>query len=308
MDADAPAQDASTPLESPTPRSARRRLLFLFLCIVLLSTVALAVLIMIFENRIIFVPTKYPAGDWDAPARATVPFEDVWLETSDGVKIHGWMARGKGARATILYFHGNAGNLTHRADWIEVLTRLPADVLAIDYRGYGRSEGAPNEAGIYRDAEAAYAYLTETRGVAPQQLIIYGVSLGGAPACEIAWRRPCAGLIVQSAFTNAGDMASRMIPILPMRWLVRARFDNAAKIARVRVPKLIVHGRDDEVVPYEMGKRLYEAAVEPKKLIIFDDAGHNDLVWLYQPQLTAAFRSFIESSVPEERSPGGTAP
>ena len=307
MDADAPARDASAPLESPSPISARRRWLIRFVCIVLLSTVALAVLIMIFENRIIFVPTKYPAGDWDAPARATVPFDDVWLETSDGVKIHGWLARGKGARATILYFHGNAGNLTHRADWIEVLTRLPADVLAIDYRGYGRSEGTPNEAGIYRDAEAAYAYLTETRGVAPQQLIVYGESLGGAPACEIAWRRPCAGLIVQSTFTNARDMASRLTR-LPVRWLVRARFDNAVKIARVRAAKLIVHGRDDEMIPYEMSKRLHEAAAEPKKLIIFDDAGHNDLVWLYQPQLTAAFRAFIESAVPEERSPGGTAP
>ncbi len=306
MDADAPAQDASTPPESPTPRSAKRRFLFRFLCIVLLSTVALAVLIMIFENRIIFVPTKYPAGDWDAPARATVPFEDVWLETSDGVKIHGWMARGKGARATILYFHGNAGNLTHRADWLEVLTRLPADVLAIDYRGYGRSEGTPNEAGVYRDAEAAYAYLTETRGVAPQQLIVYGVSLGGAPACEIAWRRPCAGLILQSAFTSAGDMASRLT-ILPVRWLVRASFDNVAKISRVRVAKLIVHGRDDKLIPCEMSERLYEAAAEPKELIIFDDAGHNDLVWLCQSQLTAAFRAFIESSVSEERSPGGMA-
>lgn len=259
----------------------------------LASFVVLSLLVMFLENSMIYFPSRYPEGNWEAARHAPFPVEDVHFEASDGVKLHGWFVRGTDAGRTILFFHGNAGNLSDRYDWVISLAGLPADVFIIDYRGYGRSEGKPDEPGIYRDGEAAYLWLTETRGVPPDRLIVYGNSLGGAVACELASRRPCGGLILQSSFTSARAMAGVMMPILPLGWLVRTKFDNLGKVARIGAPKLIIHSRDDEMIPYWMGEKLHEAAALPKTFASFSGAGHNDLVWTHRDELIATIRDFL---------------
>ncbi len=226
--------------------------------------------VMIFENSLIYFPTKGGVG--------ASPGEDVTLTCSDGVKIHGWYVVHPKATITLLWLHGNGGNLEDRRDMLLNLRELPANVLLVDYRGYGKSEGSPGEQGIYRDARAAYDWLlTKTT---PGRIVIFGKSLGGGPACELASTVPCGGLIVQSAFTKAPDMASRVLPLLFWaRWIMRTNYDNLSKVAMIRCPKLFIHSRFDEIVPFEMGERLYAAAAAPKECEWYDGAGHNEL-WI----------------------------
>ena len=265
--------------------------------IVLACFVLLAVFARLAEKRFIYHPSKYPNGDWEAPSRSRLAVEDVSLTASDGVKLHGWFVKTRDARATLLYLHGNAGNVAQRWYWIRELSALPADVLAMDYRGYGRSEGEPSERGIYLDAEAAYRWLTETRGVPPSRLVIYGKSLGGAPACELATRLPCAGVILQSTFTSIPDMAGEIIPLFPAGWFVGTSFDNESKVAEIAAPKLIVHSRTDELVPYWMAERLHAAAAEPKELVTFETGSHNGLIVGQGAKVLEAYRKFIKGCV-----------
>lgn len=230
------------------------------------SLVAVILLLMIFEEKFIYFPTKGNVG--------TSPGDDVWLTTADGVRIHGWYLPHPKARATLLHLHGNAGNLSDRRDLVRDLQALGVNVLAIDFRGYGQSEGSPGEAGLYADARAAYDWLlTKTTA---DRIVVHGESLGGGPACELAATAPCGGLIVQSAFTAAADMAPRVLPFFP-KVLVRTRFDNLSKVPRIACRKLFLHSRDDEIVPFDMGEKLFAAASEPKECTWFTGCGHNDM-------------------------------
>jgi len=250
--------------------------------VMLILIVLLFVSVRLLEGSFIYHPTKFPGGDWETPARAGAGCEDVFLESGDGVRLHGWFvpAADKGAddaaRAAILFFHGNAGNLSHRWSWLRALSRLGADVFAIDYRGYGRSDGEPSEEGVYLDAEAAYRYLAESRGVSPGRIVVYGRSLGGAPACEVASRFECGGLVLHSAFTSAPAMTAQVVPVVPLAWALGTDFDNLSKVSRVEAPLLVIHGRSDEVVPYYMGERLFAAAAEPKEFVRLERSLHND--------------------------------
>jgi hypothetical protein len=226
--------------------------------------------VVIYEDSLIYFPTK-------GGVRAS-PGEEVSLTGSDGVKIHGWYVAHPEAKATLLWLHGNAGNLEDRRDMLQDLRALPANVLVIDYRGYGKSEGQPSEEGLYRDARAAYDWLlTKTSA---DRIVLFGKSLGAGPACELASSVPCGGLIVQSAFTRAPDMASRVLPMLFFaRWIMHSKYDNLAKVAKIACPKLFIHSRADEIIPFEMAERLFAAAAEPKECAWFDRGGHNDL-WI----------------------------
>lgn len=266
------------------------RLLF---SVFVLCTVLVVGGVMFLEESFIFFPTRYPTGDWGAPERGPCQPEDVYLRAADGTELHGWYFSGPVDAPTILFFHGNAGNLSDRYPWSCSLSGLPANVLSVDYRGYGRSEGKPSEAGIYLDAEAAYHYLRKERGVAPEKLIVYGKSLGGATACELAQRFEVGALVLQSTFTTAADMARLMMPMIPSV-LLRTRFDNLAKVSQVKVPKLIIHSRADEMIPFGMAEKLYEAAPEPKTLAVFEGAGHNDLIWRHREGVLRAFGALLE--------------
>ncbi|MCK5376202.1 MAG: alpha/beta hydrolase [Acidobacteria bacterium] len=244
----------------------------------------------IFERSMIYYPTRFPDGQWDteAVARGTgCVIEDCFFEAEDGVRLHGWLCRrvrtaedeGGGDDMSLLWFHGNAGNLSHRAEMLlRLTTLLPADVMIVGYRGYGRSEGRPSEAGLYRDARAAWRYLREERGREAGDIVIFGKSLGGAMAVDLAMQVEPAGLIIESSFTSVPAMAGHHFPLVP-RFLVRTRMDSLAKIRTVACPKLFVHSRADEVVPFALGRELYEAAPEPKRFFEVMGAGHNE-TWL----------------------------
>lgn len=235
------------------------------------------------ERRFIFAPTRGGVGK--------SPGSDVWLRTGDGTSIHAWYLTHAGATRSLLYLHGNAGSLEHRREILPQLCELGLNVLALDYRGYGQSEGVPSEAGLYADVIAAYEWLL-LRGEA-HEIVVYGESLGGGPACELAATRPVAGLILQSTFTNLPELATLAFPWLPARWLLRNRFDNLAKIAKVAAPKLLVHGREDRVVPLEMGERLFAAAFAPKQRLWLDHAEHDDVFDVAAEPLLAALRAFL---------------
>lgn len=246
--------------------------------------VILLALLMLFEENLIFFPERGGVG--------ASPGSEVWLDAADGVSIHGWHITHPDATQTLLYLHGNAGNLESRRGIFARLAPLKLDILAIDYRGYGKSGGEPSEAGLNADTLAAYEWLLDrTRA---DRIFVYGESIGGGPACELAASRPVAGLILQSAFTNIADMAALSFPWLPVRWLVRTRFDNLARLPRVAAPKLIIHSRRDEIIPFSMAERLYAAAAAPKRQLWLERSRHNDLFVLDSAAVLEAMHAFIE--------------
>src|SRR6185503_3599950 len=230
-----------------------------------------------FEHAVSFHPVRYDANrGWEQPPQGT----DVWFTTNDGLRLHGWFFESNSApaNATIIFFHGNGGNISD-VGWVgQRLSSRGFNVLLLDYRGYGRSEGdLDGEEGLYADADAGYEYVTKTRGVRPDTVVLYGQSLGTAVATDLASRKQCAALILESGFSSASDLASTVLPLLP-RWLhflTRNRFESARKLSRVECPVLITHGDPDGTIPTENGHRLFAAANEPKKLLIFPGAGHN---------------------------------
>jgi fermentation-respiration switch protein FrsA (DUF1100 family) len=285
-------------VERASRRAGRRWLRVLV--VALLACAIIAVAVVFFEESLIYFPSRYPEGRWDTGILSegfpgTV--QDHYFDTSDGVRLHGWWARPADAGLgtgdmLLLFFHGNAGNLSDRAELMMRLVRLPVQVFMIDYRGYGRSEGRPSEQGLYRDADAAWRYLTEDRGVRPTQIIVFGKSLGGAVGVDLASRVSVAGLIVQSSFTSVPDMAAHHYPVIP-RALIRTRMDSLSKITGVSAPKLHIHSKADEIVPYELGMRLYEAAPKPKRFHEVEGAGHNETAERGGPAYFEAIRAFV---------------
>lgn len=264
--------------------------------------------LMWFEESLIFFPERYPVGNWK-PAftavndRMIVPqVEDVWVESADGTRIHGWFAtpvRGTSKEAvhttwTILWCHGNAGNLSQRTDRLERLMQLPAQVMIFDYRGYGKSEGRIAEQGAYDDAEAAWSWLVETRQVAPEKIAVLGVSLGGGIATELARRVNPGKLMIESSFTSIPDMAAETYPFVP-RMLVRTQLNSLARVPNLKMPKLFVHSRGDEIIPFHLGQALFDAAAEPKTFYELPNCRHNETVLCGGAAYLDALREFVQS-------------
>jgi fermentation-respiration switch protein FrsA (DUF1100 family) len=227
------------------------------------------------QSRLLYYP-ELPSRALEAsPADIGLAFETVLLTAGDGTRLHGWFVPASAPRGTLLFSHGNAGNIAHRLDSIRQFHSLGLNVLIYDYRGFGESEGKPTEAGTYLDVKAAWDYLLEERLIAPQQIIIFGRSLGAAIAAELASQHPSAGVILESAFTSVPDMAASLYPWLPVRLLSRYRYNNLEKVARITSPLLLVHSRGDEIVPYAHGERLFAHANEPKQFLELH-GGHND--------------------------------
>jgi fermentation-respiration switch protein FrsA (DUF1100 family) len=245
--------------------------------------VMLVVLIMALEDRLIFFPTR--------GGHVTGSGTDLRLRAQDGVELHARYIEHPAAQYTLLYLHGNAGNLAGRSELLQQFSALGVHVLALDYRGYGGSDGLPSEAGVYHDARAAYDWAVARTPA--KKLVVLGESLGGGPACELASTREVGGLILLSTFTSIADMAALQFPWLPVRWLVRTQFNNLAKLPLVRAPKLIVHSRVDEVVPFAMGPRLFDAATDPKRSLWLDHAGHNETFSVEAERVTAALKAFL---------------
>lgn len=228
------------------------------------------------ENQIIFQPTQYPEGPWEQ-GQHDLEAEDVFFTTPDGLRLHGWWLPHPSARATLIWYHGNAGNLSTRWRDLKTLKFLKVNLFIFDYRGYGKSEGAPDEAGLQTDSLAAYDFLVKEKHVSPERLFLLGRSLGGVFASWTASQRPAAGLIIESSLTSARDMAGVMYPYLPIAWAVQAKLDNLSTVSRLDLPKLFVHGTVDKVIPFAIGKRLFEAAAPPKAFYPVEGADHFNL-------------------------------
>lgn len=251
------------------------------------------------ESRLIYFPERTLEGN---PLQAGLAYQDVWLHSDDGIKLHGWfMPSRQPSGLTLLLLHGNAGNISHRMDKYAVLLGLGVNIFALDYRGYGSSMGEPSEAGLYRDADAAYRYLTGQRGITPQQLILYGESLGSAVAVDLASKQPSGGVILEEAFTSAADVAQQMYPFLPMRWLVRSKFDTLDKIARINAPLLILHSQDDELFPLSYAQQLLAAARPPKQLVVLH-GGHNDAFVVSAKLYRATLQRFFAACIATKKS------
>ena len=247
----------------------------------------------------------HPAGIVDLdPGRLGIRYEDLRIRTSDGETLAGWFVPAGSPRATVLFLHGNAGNIGHRLHALMGLPEAGLSVLIIDYRGYGESTGSPSEEGLYRDAEAAWDHLTGERGLSPGSIVLYGESLGSAPALHLAARLERAGkegpaaIVLEGAFTSALEMGKRAFPFLPVSWVLRSRFDNLSRIREVTAPLLIIHAAHDEVVPIEMGRRLLEASASRKKKLREVEPGGHNTIWMQGARdLYAEIGGFVERAL-----------
>lgn len=260
------------------------------------------------ENQFIYFPTKYPVGDWNP---AYLDIENAFFETEDGETLHGWyckacpssaIAPAERSRHVVLYCHGNAGNISDRAPALAVWGRaLGLDVFIFDYRGYGRSTGRPEETGLYRDSRAAYRWLTETKGVAPDRVVIRGGSLGGAVATELGVAVESAALIIENTFTSMPDVAKNIYPWLPAHHLMQTRFSNRDRISRYRRPVLVICGTHDTLVPCEQSRELYSLANEPKRLLEIEGAGHNDTIEVAGRRYFEEVASFLRDAAASQQ-------
>ncbi len=194
-------------------------------------------------------------------------YEEVTLTTSDDVELSAWFVPAINERAVLLLCHGNAGNISHRLGWIRIMNNLGFSVLAFDYRGYGDSEGRPTEEGTYRDAEAAWQYLVQTRGIDPGRIIIFGRSLGGAIGADLASRHTAGGLILEAAFTSYPDIAQYKGGSFPVRWMATYDYNTVESLQEVTSPVLVIHSKDDRVVPFQHGQALFAVALPPKMFL-----------------------------------------
>jgi hypothetical protein len=222
-------------------------------------------------------------------------FEDITFIAEDGTKLIGWWLPHAQARGTLIHCHGNAGNLGHRVELAARLHQLGVNVFLFDYRGYGRSRGWPSERGLACDARAAYEFVRAQYGDAERPpILLHGQSLGGAVAARLALEKNVRGLILESAFTSVPDMARQLYPGLPLHRLLTTRYDTLDHVARLAIPKLIAHSPDDELVPFEMGRRLFAAAAPPKQFVALA-GGHNDGLWT--PEYDRALHAFIAQTL-----------
>ncbi len=241
------------------------------------------------ENRVLFYPMKEIEF---TPGFEGLSFEDVYIKTEDNIEINGWFIPDNKAKFTLLFCHGNAGNIGHRLEKITLLREAHLNIFIIDYRGYGRSRGRPSEAGIYLDAEAGYDYLVNERKVRPEHIILYGESLGCAAVIHLAAEKKAGALIAEGAFTKGRDMARRIYPFLPA-FLFSDSYNSLAKIRKIAAPKLFIHSKNDEIVPFALSEQLYNAAAEPKR---FQElfGGHNTAYMESREKYVSCIAEFVE--------------
>ena len=264
--------------------------------------IVLCLLLRLRQTKLIFFPNSQVKS---TPQAYGLDYQDVWL-TIGTERVHGcWIPATKSNAPALLYFHGNSSNNGDLNELAAIFYRLEVSVLLIDYRGYGKSSPIfPSESRAYEDAVAAWQYLTQVQQIEPERIFVYGHSLGGAIAIELATRHPeMAGLITEGTFTSIIDMAKLMpgIKLFPLGWLVTQRFDSIAKIKSLRVPVLIIHGTADEVIPLSMSHELYQTAPELKQLEIIEGAGHNDLPELNVDEYLQTLDRFIQGTVSREQ-------
>lgn len=255
--------------------------------------IGLSLYLYLYQENYVYFPDRQVKT---TPDSIGLSYETLKIPTEDGETLDGWYIPAPAARATLLLFHGNAGNIGQRLDLIEIFHGLGLNVLIFDYRGYGASSGAPSEAGTYRDAAAAWRYLTETRHIPAAAIFLYGESLGGAIAAHLAQHHPARGLVLYAAFTGIAEMGDEYYPYLPTRLITRIRYDTRAALGAVSSPVLLLHSRDDEITPYRMAEALLAAAPQPKRLIELS-GGHNDAPFTDREKFVKALDAFFTTPV-----------
>lgn len=265
--------------------------------ITVLAVSAYAVIVLalyLLQPRLIFFPDVPSRSLGPGPGSIGLPYETVNFSTEDGIRLHAWFVPSPEPRGVVLFFHGNAGNISHRLDSLKIFNELGFSTLIFDYRGYGESEGKVTEPGTYRDAEAAWRYLIEQRGFAASQIVLFGRSLGAAVAAHLASRHDPAALIMESGFVSVPELAAKLYPWLPARMLARFRYAAGDYLKTVSCPVLIAHSRDDEIIPYDQALALFEHAAEPKQLLTFR-GGHNDGILVSGRNYRDELNSFLTS-------------
>jgi len=271
------------------------RMLWNFLISVAIAYAAVMALVYLFQSRLVF----YPEVGRDmvvSPQTYGLKFEPVDIRTPDGETLSAWWVPADEPRGTMLFFHGNAGNISHRLDYLLLFNRMRFNTLILDYRGYGKSTGSPSEEGTYRDAEAAWDYLRAVRSVQPQNLVIAGESLGGAVATWLAAKVGPRAIVLLSTFTSVNDLGAQIYWFLPVRLISRLGYDNAENLKRIKAPVFIAHSRDDDVIPFSHGKKLFEGAAEPKAFLEMR-GGHNDGFIFSRPEWGAQLAAFLGKHV-----------
>ncbi len=255
--------------------------------------VSLSVLLYLFQPKFIYFPyTRLET----TPSTIQLNYEDIYITTEDNINIHGWYIPHDKPRATLLFLHGNAGNISHRLDSLAIFHSLALSVLIIDYRGYGQSDGKPSEQGTYKDAIAAWNYLLEDKGLPGNDIIIFGRSLGAAVATWLATQYQPKALILESAFTSIQDMGKHYYPYLPVELLTRIKYLSIDRINKINCPVLFIHSPTDDIVPYKLGRQLFENANDPK---IFLDikGGHNDGFFISGKLYTNGLNNFLSTYI-----------
>jgi len=265
--------------------------------IVLLVAIAYGVvlaLLYFFQSRLLYFPDVGRSAP-TTPRTVGLMFDEIWLDVEPGVKLHAWYAPHLRSKGVALILHGNAGSIALRVDWLRMFHDMGYASFVIDYRGYGRSSGSPSEQGTYADAKAAWDYLVQVRGYRPSDIVILGESLGGAIAAWTAARTTPRALILQSAFTSVPDVAASIYPVFPVRWISRFRYDTRAYLQEVSAPVFVAHSRADEIIPFEHGRALYEAARAPKRFLELS-GGHNEGFIFARREWVEALAAFLETT------------
>jgi uncharacterized protein len=263
----------------------------------LAGTLLAAARLLVGHTHVIFRPR---AGGFATPATLHLAYENLQLRTRTGLSVQGWWIDGTRSDRTVLFLHGSESNLAYELVTLRFLHALGPNVLMVEYPGYGRSEGRPTEQGCYDAADAAWCFATATKGISSSDVILYGFSLGCAPATYLAAKNTCAGLVFQSGFTSVPDMAALAFPFLPARWLCRVNLDSLGRIARCRCPVLVIHSAEDEHIPITQAQRVFAQAPQPKRFLI-THGPHHTTEWQSDPAVVGAWTELLACETDEWR-------
>jgi len=252
-----------------------------------------ALLVYFGQARLVYFPEKQLSN---TPGAIGLAYANVSIPVSDGETLHGWWMPVPDAKGAVLFFHGNAGNISHRINYLTMFKRLGYSTLLFDYRGYGQSSGTPSETGTYHDAQAAWQYLTATKGIAPERIVLFGESLGGAVASWLAAREKPGLLVLASAFTSVPELGAEIYPFLPVRWISRFEYNTLESLQSVSCPVFIAHSPEDDIVPFRHGQRLFQAAPEAKQFLPLEGSHNTGFIFM-QPAWIKSLGAFMDKNL-----------
>ncbi|MBX3617139.1 MAG: alpha/beta hydrolase [Nitrosomonas sp.] len=262
----------------------------------LIAYVFLVLLVYLMQSRLVYFPDKHLSN---TPSALDLDYSSISIPTNDGETLHGWWIPVMEAKGTILLFHGNAGNISHRINYLTMFRKLGYNTLLFDYRGYGQSSGKPSESGTYLDAQAAWRYLTETKGISSEHIVLFGESLGGAVAAWLAAREKPGLLALASAFTSVPGLAAEIYPFLPVRWISQFEYNTLRSLQSVRCPVFIAHSPQDDIVPFHHGRQLFQAAHEPKQFLELEGSHNTGFIFM-QPAWKKTLGTFMGDHLSSE--------